>query len=355
MIRYGRLLAWMCLAVAFAGLYRWVRPVPVTFEPFSSALPYSLSPLGLATDGTSLFVSGTTRNLNSARVLRMGGDGADVRTVLDTGLRAPLGLAVEGDALYVIDCQSGPITDTQIFRGPKDGSAPLAPIYTGSQVGEPIVDGSGIVFVNGALYTTDMVQGRVHRLNPDGTGLAELGHIFPLRAPNDRFWGSHRTTIAADRGLLYIADAGDARVDVPPHVRTMHTLGGPFKTLWTGPPLAAPASITVHNGTVYIADPGAHTVWKMPLHGGRPEVFAAGHPINSDCGIVSLNGNLYLADAPAYGAPGAIYRAPLESRGFSYLPLIMAVVGIPWGVMAGLKRSATFRRLIRRLLQRSCR
>ena len=139
MVRYGRILAWTLFGVTCVGLPQWFRPVPVAFEPLTNDLQFPTSPLGLTSDGTSLFVSTCARDSVRGGIFRIGTDGTDVRSLFDTGLRVPWGLTVEGDTLYVIDSQSGPITDTQIFQGPKDGSAPLTPIYTGSQVGEPIV------------------------------------------------------------------------------------------------------------------------------------------------------------------------------------------------------------------------
>ena len=159
-------------------------------------------PLFLSTDGTDIFATGANSGVNSVFKVPLGG-GAAVPVYSNVG-PSPSALVVAGSDLIWIDANSGPTTDTQILKAPKDGSGKPIPIYTGANVGQPIVDGYGLAFDGAKLYTADEVQGRVHGLNFDGSNLAQIG-------PN-RYTGffetEHINTIAESGGILYVADSG---------------------------------------------------------------------------------------------------------------------------------------------------
>ncbi len=65
-------------------------------------------------------------------------------------------------------------------REPTDGLGAklVTAIYTGSDVGQPIVDGSGLVSDGTKLYAADEVDGTVASVNFDGSGLTILGSRY---------------------------------------------------------------------------------------------------------------------------------------------------------------------------------
>ena len=259
-------------------------------------------PQALAVAGNGLyFVSVVGGSLSISTV----GVGGGAVTTLYNGLVTGNGLAVIGNTLYLIDANSGPITDTQILAAPLAGGGPVVPIYTGSLVGQPIVDGNGITTDGTRLYTADEVQGRVDSLNPDGSALTQLG-------PN-RYGGffdtEHPNWITNDGGLLYVLDGGRSGV-IAPQVVTIPTGGAAaFAPLWVGAPFSTPDAIAAANGLLYIAD--GSTIWSMPESGGMPTVFFSGGPLVNigEGGLVFSNNSLFIADTGA----GAIFQLSLST------------------------------------------
>lgn len=260
----------------------------------------------ITTDGINLYVTNAGADVQS--ILSIPIEGGTVTTLYDAaGYRAryasPHGITLIGTDLIWIDPQSGPITDTQILKAPKDGSGPITAIYTGRDVGEPIVDGTGLTTDGVKLYSADAVQGRVHSLNPDGSELTQLDGI--------RYGGyfdtEHLNTIAESGGILYIADGGKEGV-ISPQVVTISTSGGSFTTLFAGAPLVSPMDITVGNDIVFVADPRAdNTIWSLPIStGGKPTVVVSGSPFVDIRGLTFFDNALYVIDAA-----GAIYKVDI--------------------------------------------
>lgn len=264
--------------------------------------PAFTNPFTITTDGTSLFVVNfvSADNNNIVSLPITGG----AVTTLHTNLRSPLGMAVIGTELFWIDPNSGPITDTQILKSPKIGG-PITPIYTGSLVGQPIVDGSGLTSVGTKLFSVDEVQGRVHSLNADGSGLTLLGVRFGGFFDTERF-----QQIDESDGTLYISDVGRAGV-APPGVFSIPQTGGPFSTLHEGAPFICPTTIAVAGPRIFVADPCANTIWTLPTGGGVPSVYYSGAPFLNVWGLVHHGDALYatdLGDPPGGEGPGAIYK-----------------------------------------------
>ncbi len=276
-------------------------------------------PGGLVVSGTNLYfassIGGAAESINT--ISTAGG----AVSVLYPNLVSPNSLAVIGSTLYWIDANSGPITDTQILSAPLGGGGPVNAIYTGSLVGQPIVDGSGITTDGTSLYTADEYQGRVHRLNPDGTGLTQLG---PIRYSGG-FDTEHQNSIATAGGLVYILDAGRSGVDSPQLVTIPVGGAGSFTPLIVGAPFNAPTAITIGDGSIFIGD--GNTIWVLPLGGGSPTVLFSGGPL-VNIGISGLfydNGSLYVGDQGA----SAIFRIDIpEPTTLSLLLIGLAAIGI---------------------------
>jgi len=254
----------------------------------------------ITTDGVNLYAPdcGSTCRIISIPV--QGGPITTLYTNADVHMPSPLSLAVIGNDLFWIDPNSGPVTDTQIFRAPKAGGGPVTAIYTGVFVGQPIVDGSGLTTDGVKLYTADEVQGRIDSLSIDGSGLVQLASRY-----GGFFNTEHLNTITSSDGILYIADSGGPFV---PQIASMSASGGPVTTLFAGPPLKQPRAIVVGNGTIFVADAGANTIWKMPITGGQPTALLAGGPFTLLNGLAFFNGTLFIADAGG----GKIFTLPVN-------------------------------------------
>jgi hypothetical protein len=288
------------------------------------------SPSGVVVSGNTVYfassIGAAAPSINSVSV-----NGGAV-TTLYSGLTSPNSLTIMGSTLLWIDANSGPVTDTQILSAPLAGGGPVTAIYTGSSVGEPIVDGSGITNDGTRLYTADEVQGRVHSLNPNGSGLTQLG-------PN-RYGGffntEHQNSIATLNGVLYVLDAGRAGVDSPQLVTIPVGGAASFTTLWSGAPFNSPAAITIGGGQIYIGD--GNTIWSMALGGGAPSVFFSGGPL-VNIGISGLfydNGSLYVGDQGA----SSIFRIDSTPEPSTSLLLFTGFGAIAIGVCRRRGRSA---------------
>ncbi len=271
----------------------------------------------ITTDGTHLYVGGSDSDVTSKpRIWRIPiGGGAATRLYTGWGINTccAAGLAVVGNDVFWIDPNSGPVTDTEIFRAPKDGSGPISPMYTGVFVGQPIVDGSDITTDGSKLYTADFVQGRVHSLNTDGSGMSQLG-------PN-RYGGffdrEHRNLIAEDEGVLYIGDLGQPWFgDSPPRVQSIPSAGGAFTTLFLGSTFTSRGwgGIAVGNNTVYLTE--GNQILQMPVTGGTPTLLVSDARFNSLQGITFFNNALYVADngnLEATNGPGKVWKVDFSS------------------------------------------
>ena len=286
-----------------AFLARFEKTTGTPVASIISADPAFSNPRMITTDGPTLFVVNQSSVPDKSNILSMSIAGGTVKK-LYTGLRSPSGITTLGNSLFWIDPNSGPVGDTQILAAPKDASGPFHPIYTGSSVGQPILDGSGITTDGTSFFTVDAFQGRVHRLNPDGSGLALLVSRFPAGA-------EHFQQIDESSGVLYIVDAKR------PGVSSLPKTGGAFTPLHIGAPFVCPSAIAVRRDSapgpnqLFVADPCTNTLWGLPTYGGTPIALLSGPPLISIDGLVFDSDVLYASDSGNSGGvdgPGAIYR-----------------------------------------------
>ena len=276
-------------------------------------------PFQLAGDGTNLFVSGVNlnpsdpnRNATSHEsIFKLPATGTGTATSIYPAFN-PIQVATIGSSVFWIDPNSGPIGDTQILSAPKAGGGSVSAIYTGSSVGQPIVDGSGLTTDGTLLYAADEVNGSVWSLHTDGTALAQIG-------PN-RYSGGFSTerlnTIAYSQGTLYVADSGGnggtpAILSIPAN----GTGSSSFTTVYSGAPLVSPSGIAVGDGMIFVNDPGANnTIWAIPVGGGTPVAFIANGPgtnVGRLAGLFYSSGSLYIVDSGA----DAIYQLTIAASG----------------------------------------
>ena len=214
----------------------------------------------------------------------------------------PMGLTVDSNHVYWIDPNSGPDTDTQIWRLRRDGTGQPEAIYTGSKVGQPVVDGSGLALAadGQSLYAIDEVGGGVYQL-PLGGGAGHM--VVPARYAGG-FSTEHLQSIDRSGGDGFVfADSGHADTIAP----TIGEFDGQsVSVLWSGAPLVAPAGVATDGGIIYVSDPGAHnSVWCGAATGGPLHrlQLAGIEPVR--LGALAHDGvHLYVGDA----GNGAVYQ-----------------------------------------------
>lgn len=182
----------------------------------------------------------------------------------------PNGLSVSGGYVYWVDPNSGPFTDTQVWRAPHDGSGEPEAIFTGSRSGtgsEAIVDGSGLAvsWHGDALAVVDQYGGAVTLLSLEG----RVGQVLVRTRYAGGFATEHMQTITRDaQGGYLIAGSGKTGVVMPEILRVLPDVQEP-SVLWSGPPLTEPRGIACNGKVVFIADPGAgNAIWCLPVDGG---------------------------------------------------------------------------------------
>jgi hypothetical protein len=259
----------------------------------------------IVTDGLDLYIGGGSGGVGRIWLLPLSG-GATTRRYsapwTPSGGSCAVSLALLGPDLFWIDPNSGPITDTQILRAPKSGAGPVTAIYTGSLVGQPIIDGEGLTTNGIKLFTADAVQGRVHTLNPDGSELSLLGTRY-----SGLFETEHTNRLADGDLVIFVADGGKLEVGIPPQVVSIPKAGGAFTPLHVGAPFGCPNGITVGNDFVFVADPCANTLWSLPQTGGPPSVVVSGLPFVRISGVTFFDNALYVTDTGNLG-PGKVYK-----------------------------------------------
>ena len=253
----------------------------------------------VTSDGVSLFAS-----TEGGKIYSMTLGGGSLSQLYQVGVRAQ-SITTIGSNLYWADPEAGPFTDTRIFAAPKSGGGPVTIIYTGSAVGEPIVDAFGIATDGASLFTADGVDGQVHRLNANGSGITQLGA--------DRYSGgfanNHLNTIDALGGTVFVADSGKTGV-IAPQVISIPGVGGTFTPLHIGAPFVSPVGIAVGGGSVFVWDPAANSsIWQLPISGGAPTLVVSDARLGTLGGLHYLNNSLYVADYDE----GAIWRVDLDA------------------------------------------
>jgi YVTN family beta-propeller protein len=263
----------------------------------------------------------------------------------------PQELAVMAGSVFWIDPTSGPL-GTQILSASDAGGGTVNPIYTSSSTSQSLTTGTGLVTDGTLLYAADAANGGVWSMNPDGSGLAQIG--ASRYAPT--LSTGRLATIAVKAGTLYLADSGGATGT--PAILSLSTSGSAFTTLASGAPLVSPSAIAVGGGMIYVADPGAgNTVWEIPITGGTPVAVVSGSvettTLGKLAGLLYHHGNLFVSDSSG----GAIYQlqvapqaapaitSPLTATGllqsnFSYQTLVTggttpytyAAAGLPAGL-----------------------
>jgi hypothetical protein len=322
------LVSWLfCIAAHFLGSQCVVGGTIVTKV---AADPLLVGAHGITTDGANLYATAYA-DFGTGKVLSVPISGGTV-TQLYGNLFSPLGLSEIGQNLYWIDPNSGPGTGTQILAAPVARGGSISPIFTG----DTIVDGSGLATDGARLFAADEVQGRVFRLNSDGSGLTQLG--------GSRYGGffnnEHLNTIAVSGGTVYVADFGKSGV-ISPEVVSIPASGGSFTTLSSGSPFVSLTGIAVGGDSIYVADGGTNSIWSLPLSGGTPTLYASDPRFDHLNQLTWFDGALYAADS-GDGMTGIIWRISSVPEPASITLGFISVISLM--AYAAWSRSITVRR-----------
>jgi hypothetical protein len=279
----------------------------------------------IASDGSSVYVQ------DASTVYSLPSSGGTA-TSLYSGSYI-FGVAVIGANVFWGDAQSGPVTDSQIFRAPKTGGGPATAIYTGAFVGEPIVDIMGLETDGTKLYSADAVMGGVHSLNPDGSGLTQIG---PYRY-GGFFAGAHQNSIAVGDGMVFIGESGvptasgcSGLCNPGVYSHSASTLTGSFSTLVAGPTFSGDGvrGIAYGDGTVFATQ--GDTIYLIDPAGGLLDTLtdSAFHDLR---GVTFDDGALYVVDQ--FGGSGRILRVALNGAELpepaTLLLTLLGMVGLP--------------------------
>lgn len=285
----------------------------------------------IASDGSTVFVQ------DPSTVYSLPSSGGTATSLYSTTYI--FGVAVIGANVFWGDAQSGPVTDSQIFRAPKTGGGPVTAIYTGSSVGEPIVDIMGLETDGAKLYSADAVQGRVHSLNPDGSGLTQIG---PNRY-GGFFAGAHQNSIAVGDGMVFIGESGiptasgcSGLCNPGVYAHSASSPSGSFSTLLAGPTFSGDGvrGIAYGDGTVFATQ--GDTIYLIDPAGGLLDTLndSAFHDLR---GLTYDDGALFVVDQ--FAGSGRILRVALSG---AVVPepatLLLTSIGMVWLALVGRRR-----------------
>lgn len=170
-------------------------------------------------------------------------------------LSSPVGIAISNNQIYVAETGNQRI---QVF----DLKGKFIKVFL-SNSGNSEVGGitpSGInAAPNGDIYVTDIFQHRIIGFSPEGKVKVKFGK--PGEEPGSF---AYPNDIAVDRGLIYVTDSNNARVQV------FDTQGKFLKVLQDKDPnnkLSLPRGIALAENRIYVVDTFNHTVNIMDKEG----------------------------------------------------------------------------------------
>jgi sugar lactone lactonase YvrE len=235
-------------------------------------------------------------------------------------MQYPLALAVEGETSIVIVDLNLP----GIWRLPLSGGTPQL-VYRGSNLLRKPLNRPRCIAVSadGSLLVGDTATREIYRLAADGSGEAlPLTNGF-LGIPNSLALDSKGRLLISDletrfvyawtegqsepqlfsktstRGLHLAADGVIWGVTPDAVALVRFNESGEASAVLGGRPFQFPHNVVVDaEGTAFVTDGYAKTVWRIP-NGGTPEPFFAGEPLQNPVGLAMIPGKLLIADPHA--------------------------------------------------------
>jgi len=187
-------------------------------------------------------------------------------------------IVVLGDQLYWGDSESGPLTDSEIWRAPKDGNGVPRVVYRGAASGQELVDVSSLTSDGTRLYAADGFQGRVVAIEADGRKVIQIG---PMRYGGG-FELARLNTLAVLGDVIFVAQSAaktsafPTDVSMEPRIQC-HAVAepdAPWRDCLQSVPLTgnAPIAIAAGDGTVFVAQ--RNTIYSIPSAGGAVSRFS---------------------------------------------------------------------------------
>jgi hypothetical protein len=247
---------------------------------------------GIAVDANNVYVTAYGATGVESRVFSMPVSGGTVSQIyayigadgLDTN---DYGIASDGHTIYWADPNSGPLTDTQVFSAPANGSGPITPIYTGAYEGQPIFDGQGVLIHNGELYISDELGGRIFTMSENGAGITQITDYAPgVGYEVDPF-------IAVLGNKIYEAYKAGATS----YIESISDTGGGFTTLYSAPSSTFdPRGLAAGNGTLYCGN--GDEILQMSIGGGTPTELVGGASLGNETvsDLAYYGGSLYVVN-----------------------------------------------------------
>lgn len=193
-----------------------------------------------------------------------------------TPLNAPRCIAIDGDGnVYVGDSAT-----REVYRFSGDGKP--EPLTSGT-IGIPsamTIDDEGTIFV------ADLEAHRIWSLPKNGLKEGEEPKEVAV--------------IAGVRGLAF--DAEGKLLAVTTLEDPIRRIGddGKIEVVVKGRPFELPHQLVVgKDGTLYVADNYASTIWKVPADGGEPSPLLKGDPLVKPVGLANRGDDLLVADPHA--------------------------------------------------------
>ncbi|UCE46592.1 MAG: hypothetical protein JSW47_13330 [Phycisphaerales bacterium] len=214
--------------------------------------------------------------------------GGIIPVYADIDLGYTNGLTAGDGYLFWGNANSGPVTDSQIFRAPQSGSGPITAIYTGVYVGQPIFDVSDLAYQADQVYSVDYAYGRVVRLDSDGSNI----QVLMWSSPHGVYEKGEFIALSSDK--IFVADATGGNWSTTPGGIYSAPIGGGSWTILAG--TGEFGDIAFLNDTVYTIAADGYSIWQIPASGGSASVLVGGSPFGALHSIAAYNGRLYVTD-----------------------------------------------------------
>jgi hypothetical protein len=208
-------------------------------------------------------------------------------------------VAVIGEHLYWGDGASGPLTDSEIWRAPKNGNGLARLVYRGAVSGQELVDVWSLTSDDTRLYAADAFQGRVLAMDTNGRDVVQIG---PMRYGGG-FELARENTLAVLGGTLFVAQSAvktsglptDAPMQPRIQCHPVDEIASPWVDCLESVPLNAtdPIAIAAGDGTVFVGQ--KDTIYSIPSSGGAVSQFR--DPIlHKIAGLAYRDQALYVTD-----------------------------------------------------------